>query len=574
MLKKLKVKNFALMEELTAEFEEGFTVLTGETGAGKSILIDAIGYVLGNKFSRENVRTGEDTLYASLEFEMPEEITEKIHEKSEFIPELLNEENTLLIERQNSLSGKSFSKINGMNVSLQDIRAVSPFLLDIHGQHSSQNLLDPEKHGEYLDSFGVVTETEEFKNYSELYSEYTKKKMRLSELTRNNERDRLIDYLKFQVEEIKKAGISGSEEEDLLAREKMLSNSQKIADALKTAMESLSEENLSGLSGASRSLDSISDVFPGVKEPSVILEESYYNLTEALRTINTLSEEVYYSDSELDEVNSRLFIYDSLKRKYGETTEDILKFLKESEEKLFDLENAGEIIEKLKTEIREIQGKLLTSGEILMNKRKETAKLLSRSINENLKDVGLKKADFEAAVLKTDDITHMGIDETRFLISTNTGEPKKPLEKIVSGGELSRIMLALKSSFIDRDSVPTVIFDEIDTGISGRMAEAVGEKMYLISLRSQVFCVTHLPQIASFSDNGLIAEKREEKGRTFSTVKKAGPEDKILEVAKMLSGSEITDTIMENAREMTVKAQKIKEKIKEQENVEGIQPDI
>lgn len=544
MLLELKVSDFALMDRLELSFKDGFTVLTGETGAGKSILIDAISYVMGTKFNREFIRSGKSATKVEAVFNCPDKI------KAILVREDLPVAATLTLARENTEAGKSFAWINGQPVLVQLLKEISPFLLDIHGQHNNQNLLNPENHLAYLDDYGSLRRSPEFLAYQLTYSKLKEKEHKLTALTRNNEREKVMDYLTFQVDEINKHRINPQEEQDLTEKEKMLSHAQKIGEALQVATEAFSQDQLSALNHGVRSLRSIEDVLSGAADLAAVIEEAYYNLDEARRELTNLAEEIYFDQNELDDINSRLFIYDTLKKKYGKTTEAVLQKLEEMEQELYELENAAELIAKLKAEISVLKGETLEAGGKLSVLRQKCAKELSDKINAELKFIGLGKADFMPTVLENQVLSELGTDEVRFLISTNTGEPRKPLEKIVSGGELSRIMLALKASFIDREGTPTVIFDEIDTGISGSIAQAVGQKMYQIARKTQVLCVTHLPQIAAWSDYHFIAQKEVHKGRTFSQVKYASASEKTMEIAKMLAGSKITESILANAQEL------------------------
>lgn len=544
MLLELKVSDFALMDSLALSFKDGFTVLTGETGAGKSILIDAISYVMGTKFNREFIRSGKTKT-----------AVEAVFDSNAIVNGILSREGIktgprVSLARENTEAGKATAAINGQPVLVALVKEISPFLLDIHGQHNNQNLLNPDNHLAYLDEYGSLRDMAEFKAYRALYDTLKAREHKLSALTRNNEREKLMDYLTYQVEEIRKHRISVAEEEELISKEKMLSHAQKIGEALFEAQEALSQEQLGALSHGVRSLRSIEEVLAGAKDLAAVVEEAYYNLEEARRELADLSEEIYFDQNELDEINGRLYIYDSLKKKYGGTTLAILAKQEEMEEELYELTNAAELIAKLKAEISQLKGEALEAGGQLSLLRKKVAQELHKKINQELKFVGLGKADFMPMVLEGQTFTEAGLDEVRFMISTNTGEPRKPLEKIVSGGELSRIMLALKASFIDREGTPTVIFDEIDTGISGSIAQAVGEKMYQIARKTQVLCVTHLPQIAAWSDHHFIAQKEVKGGRTYSRVDYATAEEKTLEIAKMMAGAKITDMILANAREL------------------------
>lgn len=552
MLRHLTVRDFALMDHLECSFQDGFTVLTGETGAGKSILIDAISYVMGTKFNREFIRSGKSKTSVEAEFDMTPGLEEMLSREQIPVRE------TLTLFRENSETGRSAAAINGHPVLVATVKQISPFLLDIHGQHNNQNLLDPENHLEYLDEYGRIRHSEEFGAYRDLYVTLKEKEQKLAVLTRNNERDKLMDFLSYQVEEIKKHGLSETEEEELRSKEKMLSHAQKIGEALKDAGQALSDEPLDALDHSIRSLRSVGEVFEEAGKLAQVIEDAFYNLVEARRDLTSIADEVYFDGNELDEINGRLYIYDAMRKKYGPTTQAVLEELSRMEDELYELTHAEELIAALKQEIHRLKGEALEAGSILSVLRKSAAVELSDRINRELKFVGLGKADFMPQILEGEAFTENGTDEVRFLISTNTGEPQKPLEKIVSGGELSRIMLALKASFIDREGTPTVIFDEIDTGISGSIAQAVGEKMHQISENTQVLCVTHLPQIAAWSDHHLVAQKAERGGRTYSQVSVATAEDKVLEIAKMLAGSELTSTILANAKELVETTEKRK----------------
>lgn len=544
MLQTLKVSDFALMDKLELSFREGFTVLTGETGAGKSILIDAISYVMGTKFNREFIRSGKASTRVEAHFTSPGQVNAIL--EREGIPA----GDVVVLARENTEAGKSSSWINGKPVLVGLLREISPFLLDIHGQHNNQNLLNPEHHLLYLDEYGAVQAAPEFKAYKATYDELKARERKLAQLTRNNEREKVMDYLTFQIQEIKKQDISPGEEEELLEKEKMLSHAQKIGEALATAQDALSEEQLSSLDHSVKALRSVEEVFSGAGELAGIIEEAYFNLEEARRDLASRADEIYYDPNELDEINARLFSYDALKKKYGRSTAEVLEELGRMEEELYELTHAEELITSLKAEIALLKGEALEKGGRLSMLRQDVARRLSEKINSELKFVGLGKADFMPVILENQSFAESGTDDVHFMISTNTGEPRKPLEKIVSGGELSRIMLALKAAFIDREGTPTVIFDEIDTGISGSIAQAVGQKMYQISHNTQVLCVTHLPQIAAWSDHHFIARKEVKKGRTYSEVTYADAEGKTLEIAKMLAGSKITEAILANAREL------------------------
>ena len=557
MLIQLNVKNFALIDHLELFFDRGFTILTGETGAGKSILIDSINYVLGEKFSKDFIRTGEDRTYVEAIFTL-EDNARKILDTLG-----IEYEDKIIFFRESYANGRNNARINGKSVLISVMKEVGKELLDIHGQHNNQNLLDSSKHMDYLDSFIDLSGLDEFLAYQEEYKTLGVLKEKLADLLGKSDREKLLDYLKFQLEDIEKAKLREEEELELTEKFSMINNSEKISTGLTTAHELLSnEENgiLEHLSFAIKSLKGIEKVYEKVKGSVENMEGAYYSLEETFRELTDYMDSVYYDQDELNEINERLYLYSSYKKKYGPEVQDILDYYEKIKVEYEEIINAEELIEATKAAIEEAKAKLRILGKALHKKRVDGGKTLSKKINDELKFVGLEKADFEVQVSETEHIYSTGIDEVNFMISTNKGEPKKPLEKIVSGGELSRIMLSMKVAFIDKDKTPSVIFDEIDTGISGRIAEAVGEKMYSLSHGFQVFCVTHLPQIAAFSDNHLVVEKMEDKSRTFTKVSKADKKGKIEELAKMIGGSTISLVTTKNAEDIVQKTQAIKNK--------------
>lgn len=556
MLLRITVENFALIDRLELNFEEGFTILTGETGAGKSILIDSINFVLGEKFSKEFIRTGADRTFVEAVFTLEEGMKPLL--ASQEIPY----DDLVVFSRETFLQGRNLAKINGKTVLLGTLKEIGKELLDIHGQHNNQNLLDVTKHLSYLDSFIDLEKQPEYIKYREEYRKLQGLKERLSKLMGSRDREKLMDYLKFQIEDLEKGKLNLHEEKELTEKFSMLSHAEKISTGLTRAYELLDSESgvLESLTSAIQSLKSIAKHFERAEAPLDNLENAYYSLQEAYRDIAGYREIVYYDQDELNTINERLYVYSTYKKKYGETIEEVLSHYEKIRQEYEDLKDADEIILKTKKEIDAQRKVLYASGKELHDKRVSGAKALSKKINEELKFIGLEKAAFSVSVIETEEIHEYGTDEVSFLISTNTGEPMKALEKIVSGGELSRIMLAMKVAFMEKDKTPSVIFDEIDTGISGRIAEAVGEKMYSLSKRFQVFCVTHLPQIAAFSDHHLVVSKHEEKKRTFTRVEKLDLHGKTLELAKMIGGSKISDPQLKNAEDTISKTEVLKKK--------------
>lgn len=556
MLIQLNVKNFALIDHLELNFQNGFTILTGETGAGKSILIDSINFVLGEKFNKEFIRTGADSTFVEAIFTL-EEGTEEILD-SLGIPY----EDTVILSRESFVSGRNNARINGKSVLVGVLKEIGRELLDIHGQHNNQNLLDNTRHMDYLDSFIDLYETDEFRAYTSEFMQLSELKNKLQKLLGSKDREKLMDYLKFQIDDIEKAKLTLDEEQELTEKFSMISHAEKISTGLVQTCELMGSEEgiLNHLSTSMHSLKSIEKYFEKLKGPIENLEGAYYTLQETFRELTDYKDSVYYDQDELNEINERLYTYSNYKKKYGEKVEDILAYYEKIRGEYEDLVNAEEFIIKVRKEIEDARKTLKKIGARLHEKRIEGGRKLSEKINSELKFVGLEKAQFQVNVVDAEAIHALGTDEVNFLISTNTGEPMKPLEKIVSGGELSRIMLSMKVAFIDKDKTPSVIFDEIDTGISGRIAEAVGEKMYSLSHSFQVFCVTHLPQIAAFSDQHFVVSKHEDNKRTFTQVESADLGAKTVELAKMIGGSAISDPQMRSAEDIIAKTEEMKKK--------------
>lgn len=556
MLIQLNVKNFALIDHLELNFQNGFTILTGETGAGKSILIDSINFVLGEKFNKEFIRTGADSTFVEAIFTL-EEGTEEILD-SLGIPY----EDTVILSRESFVSGRNNARINGKSVLVGVLKEIGRELLDIHGQHNNQNLLDNTRHMDYLDSFIDLYETDEFRAYTSEFMQLSELKNKLQKLLGSKDREKLMDYLKFQIDDIEKAKLTLDEEQELTEKFSMISHAEKISTGLVQTCELMGSEEgiLNHLSTSMHSLKSIEKYFEKLKGPIENLEGAYYTLQETFRELTDYKDSVYYDQDELNEINERLYTYSNYKKKYGEKVEDILAYYEKIRGEYEDLVNAEEFIIKVRKDIEDSRKNLKKIGALLHEKRIEGGRKLSEKINSELKFVGLEKAQFQVNVVGEEAIHALGTDEVNFLISTNTGEPMKPLEKIVSGGELSRIMLSMKVAFIDKDKTPSVIFDEIDTGISGRIAEAVGEKMYSLSHSFQVFCVTHLPQIAAFSDQHFVVSKHEDNKRTFTQVESADLRAKTVELAKMIGGSAISDPQMRSAEDIIAKTEEMKKK--------------
>lgn len=564
MLLQITIENFALIESVSLDFKEGFNILSGETGAGKSILIDSINYVLGSKFNKDLIRIGTDKTFVEGIFQVEN------NSKLEFI---LNEldieyEDVLIISRESFSNGKNISKVNGKSLILSDIRKITSKLVDIHGQHNNQNLLNREMHINYLDSFCDSKFNERLLKYQKEFEKLKEIDKKISKLSKEGKNEKLIDYLEFQLKEIKSVNLRVGEEDELRDRFNILSNSEKIGKALSSSYEKINGTGSSGQSvidnigDINRELSSVEIHSKKIEEINSRISSVYYELEEIAREISDENSSINYDDNELDNINSRLYQIASVQRKYGESEEAVLDYSKNLELQLSEMLDCEKIIEQLK-EKRSVQLNVLeTLSKKLHDIRSKAAVTLRDSVKEEFEYIGLGKCIFEVEVCYDKIFNDIGKDKVQFLISTNPGQPIKPMEKIVSGGELSRIMLALKAVFIDKDNIPTVVFDEIDTGISGSIAQSVAEKMYEISINHQVFCISHLPQIASMSDFHYFVSKEISDGKTFSKVRKVGLDEKVIEIAKMLGGVKLTDSTIANAREMVHLAQVKKEEIK------------
>lgn len=556
MLIRLHVKNFALIDDLELTFDQGFTILTGETGAGKSILIDAISFVLGEKFNKEFIRTGSKSTQVEAVFKVETEGQDILKSLG------IDYEETLIIEREGFDNGRSLARINGKTVLVGVLKDVGREILDIHGQHNNQNLLDSTQHKAYLDEYIGLSKDPTFLYYTQAFDKLKRLKDNLRTIEGHENREKVMDYLKFQIEDIEKANLKVDEEKTLKEKGSIMSHAEKITTAVGIAHELLGneEEALEKLSKAVSALKSIVNYYESIRAPLENMEAAYYTLEETLRELSDLQENLYFDQDELNEINQRLFVYGTYQKKYGKEVQDVLFFYDKIKKEYEELESAEERILAIKEEIQTVTKKVQALGQELMIKRQDGGERLAKKINEELKFVGLKKAQFKVHVEPSGRMEALGTDEVSYLMATNTGEPMKALEKIVSGGELSRIMLSMKVAFMDKDKTPSVIFDEIDTGISGRVAEAVGEKMYSLSHRFQVFCVTHLPQIAAFADTHLVVSKNEDHKRTYTRVANVNLEGSVHELAHMMGGSHISDLQVKSAEDLLKNIKDIKKK--------------
>lgn len=562
MLIQLNIKNFALIEDITVEFSEGFNILSGETGAGKSILIDAIDYVLGGKFSRDLIRTGQDRTYVEAIFSIDNNNVEMVLDNLN-----IEYDDMIIISRETLISGKSIVKVNGKSLIVTQLKKIREKILDIHGQHQNQSLLQRSIHIQYLDEFIGDEINKPLSIFLEQKEELYKIRERISKIKGNEDREKLIDYTKFQIDDIEKAKLRVGEEEELKEEYNILSNAEKINSSLKLGYGLLNgrEDGNSILDSLSKVIGEINSVekhLDVLKEKSELLQGAFYTLEEVTRDIRDIADEVVYDEDRLAKINERIYEINTYKKKYGVTVEEVIEYYNNLKIKYEDLINAEEILNELAEKEKVILNKMKDSGDVLHNIRCKYSPSLEEKILKELSYVGLDKSRMEIEVELTDDYNEKGFDSVTFMISTNPGEPLKPLERVLSGGELSRIMLALKCVFADKDDISTLIFDEIDTGISGAVGQRVGEKMYQVSLGHQVLCITHLPQIAILSDHHYFVSKEVINNKTYTRIKLLDISDKILQVASMMGGSGVTDATIQNVKEMLSFAENKKEEIK------------
>lgn len=555
MLVHLHVKNLALIEEAEVDFEEGLNILTGETGAGKSILIGSVNLALGQKMSREMIREGADYAYVELVFQVSSYTEEKLKEL-----EVFPEEGQVIISRRLT-ENRSISKVNGETCTISRIRKISELLLDIHGQHEHQSLLYGDKQMEILDAYGQKEIEKEKEEVRALYKEYSQIRQELESYQMDEEqRRREINFLEYEIQEIKEAELKNGEDEILSVSYRKLLNGKKITENLGEIYQLTGyEEGSAGqISRALQKLGQISQYDESLENILSALTDVDSLLNDFNREVSSYMSQFTFSEEEFFEIEKRLDLLNGLKAKYGHTIPEILDYQIQQEAKLEKLLNFEERKRTLEKQWKEKEEELLKTSESLTNVRKKWAKQLQTQIILGLQDLNFLNVSFEIMFEEKERFTAQGKDNIHFMISTNPGEPVKELSKVVSGGELSRIMLAIKTLLADKDHTETLIFDEIDTGISGRTAQKVAEKMTLISSKHQVLCITHLPQIASQASAHYVIEKQVKNGETVTEIRSLAYRESVEELARMLGGAEITEAVLQNAKEMKDLAQQQK----------------
>jgi len=538
MISTINIKNIGIIDNLSIDLNQGFNVLTGETGAGKTLIIDSLGIISGGRFSKEMIRKGEEYSYIEACIYMPES-------------EIAIDGN-IIVSREIYTSGRNSCKINGRLVTVSELKEFMKNVIDIHGQNDNQTLLDKSSHIGYLDSF-IGNEIIQIKiEYRKLFEKYNEIKQELkNNYGDDKEKQRKLDLLKYQLNEINQASLKQGEDEKLEEQRKIIMNSEKISENLSIADNALSNETIDSINTAIRALEKIENIDEQYSKKLSELKNVYYDIQEISRDITGIKEKVYFDEEERNEIEQRLDIIFSLKRKYGNSINEILKYEEELEKEIYEIENLDEINNKLKKELKEIQYKMKELSDEMNKIRTIKAKELSEKINIELQDLEMKNAKFNAKVeLDTEnEFNKNGLNKVEFLITTNTGEEEKALIKIASGGEMSRIMLGIKSVLADVDKVPVLVFDEIDTGISGKAAKAVSSKIKNIAQKHQVLCVTHLASIAAKGDYNYYISKEVNNDKTSTKIKLLTEQETIEEIARIASG-EVTQIAIEHAREL------------------------
>lgn len=546
MLRLLHIENIAVIERADILFERGFNVMTGETGAGKSIVIDAISAILGERAYRDMIRTGTQKAAVRAIFEGVSESKWFADNDVPFAPETT-------IQREIYLDGKNVCKVNGVPVTVSVLKQLGIQLINIHGQHDSASLFDENYHLSFLDGFACDDVL--LDEYREKYQSVLSLRHEIDRLSMDeSEKLRRMETLKYQIEEISRADLKAGEDDTLEARRKLLQNSEKLSEGLQDAACCIdggddSEGAAALLSDAERALARVARYDESLSQLHDTVSDLMYQVQDVAEQLRDRLYQLSYSADELEQIEDRLDTIHRLRRKYGATCEDILQFLAKAQKELDEIEFASDRVEQLKGKLQKAEKAAWDAALRLRETRKAAAKGLTARILDELSQLDMKKVQFSCEFTETE-LSPVGADAVAFYMSANLGEALKPLNKVASGGELARIMLALKNVLAEKDHVPTLIFDEVDTGVSGRAAQRVAEKLHEVSKTKQVLCVTHLPQLAALADTHLLIAKGEHDGRTFTTVEPLDLEGRKAELARIIGGTNITETTLKSAEEM------------------------
>jgi DNA repair protein RecN (Recombination protein N) len=550
MLKVLRVKNLALMEDLTIDFDNGLTVVTGETGAGKSMIVEAIATLSGSRMEDVLIRSGKNFAEVTGIFGAKSSVLKRLKKSG------IEVDSDLIIRRKIERNKRQHAYINDQIVSLNLLKEVAQEMIDLIGQYENQSLFYAKNHLLLLDSFAGLADLKV--EYNKNYGEYRHLQTKLENLLETmRQKDEKMDYLKYQIAEIEKANLQPDEEEKLASEKELLLSSEKrslLSTQIITSLYEADGSAIENLTKIKKLFDDLCNYDHNLNKMNERLEASISSIDDVYREISSYQSQMEFSQQRLDDVLDKLDVINKIKKKYGKTLQEINNFLGGIKKELMLIETQDEELNNIKERIVEVERKITSQAEELSIQRRKAAGTLRKRILELLLQLGMKKADFEIR-LTNRDICENGKDDVEFYISTNPGEELKPLRKIASGGEVSRITLSLKTLLSSIDQIPTIIFDEVDTGISGRIAEAVGHLLAKVSKQHQIICITHLPQISVFADNHILVQKEIKDKETFTRIVKLDREMRKLEIARMLGGKEITEKTMEHAAEFLEKGQ-------------------
>ena len=540
MITNLHIKNIGIIDDIEINLNKGLNVLTGETGAGKSLIIGSLDIISGGRFSKEMIRKGEDHSFVEICLYVPEDENAI--------------DGNIIISREIFTNGRNMCKINGRLVTVNELKNFMKNYIEIHGQNDNQNILDSRTHIQYLDNFSGKEIKKLKEEYKEKYLKYNEIKKELKEnYGDEKEKQRKLDLLKYQLNEIEEANLKVNEEEKLDEKRKIMQNSEKIVENLNAVNEALGENTIDSISYAVRALEKIESIDKKYEKCNNSLKSIYYELQELSRDVFIYQEEIDFDEKERNEIEERLDLIYSLKRKYGNNIEEILNYKEEIEVEINRIENIDEYNNKLKAQMKKLEAEMNELAEKIHNLRTQNSKLLSQNINQTLKDLEMPNAKVNIHVdYKENEFFETGKDQVEIYITTNLGEDEKPLIKIASGGEMSRIMLAIKKVLSEADKMPVLVFDEIDTGISGKAANAVAEKLSSISQNHQVICISHLASIAANADYNYFISKNVKGERTNTNIKQLNEDETIKEIARISSG-EINEIALEYAQRLRSK---------------------
>ena len=537
MINTLHIKNIGIIDDITINLNEGLNVLTGETGAGKTLIIGSLQILAGGRFSKDMIRNGQTVSYVEMDA---------------YLPNIGYENDTVIVSREINIKGKNTCKINGRLVTVSELKKFMNNIIDIHGQNDNQSILDISTHIDLLDEYALSKIKQSKEEYLKLYEEYLDIK---SEISRNygdeKEKQRKLDLLNYQVNEIENADLKVDEEEKLEERRSIIMSSEKIAINLSDAEKNLNDLAIDSINIAIKDIEKIEKYNDEYSKILSRLRDSYYEIQEAARDISYLNSDMYFDENEQNEIEERLMLIKSLKRKYGNNIKEILDYKEKLKQEIYDIENLEEYINTLKNKLNLVESEMFTTSKKMNEIRNEYAQKLCLKVNKEFEELEMKNAKFSVKIEFSDDkkFNKNGLDKIEFEIITNVGEEPKSLIKIASGGEMSRFMLAIKGVLADVDKIPVIIFDEIDTGISGVAANATGEKIKKIARNHQVICVTHLASIAAKGDYNYYVCKEIESEKTKTKVKQLSENEVLEEIARISSGS-ITDISIKHAKEL------------------------